>query len=84
MIVLMKLRDSPKRLSRLRRDVGGMSRRALSQTLYKLEQEGAIIETRTVTIPPTVKYEITDIGRTLLERISALPATSKGTRRRGP
>ncbi|MES5486531.1 winged helix-turn-helix transcriptional regulator, partial [Bradyrhizobium sp. INPA03-11B] len=62
MIVLMKLRDGPKRLSRLRRDVGGMPQRALTRTLHKLEQEGAIIETRTVTIPPTVKYEITDIG----------------------
>lgn len=65
-IVLMKLRDGPKRLSRLRREVGGIPQYELTQTLSKLEQEGAVLEKRVLSIPPSVKYELTDVGHDLL------------------
>ncbi|MBR0766456.1 winged helix-turn-helix transcriptional regulator [Bradyrhizobium japonicum] len=67
-IVLMTLRDGPKRLSRLRREADGIPQRVLLQTLDRLEQEGSITEQRALTTPPTVKYQLTGSGRALLER----------------
>ena len=64
-IVLVKLRDVPKRFSRLSREVDGMSPRALTLTLRKLEQKGLVIRRMFVTIPPRVEYELTDGGRDL-------------------
>ncbi|WP_442894647.1 winged helix-turn-helix transcriptional regulator [Bradyrhizobium sp. AZCC 1577] len=76
-IVLLKLREGPKRLSRLRREVVGLPQHALSQTLRKLEQEGAVAERRALTIPPSVKYELTDVGRSMLESAAVGSARAK-------
>jgi len=64
-IVLVKLRDVPKRFSRLSREVDGISPRALTLALRKLEQKGLVIRRMFVTIPPRVEYELTDGGRDL-------------------
>ena len=44
-----------------------MSHRMLTLTLRALEREGVVSRTAYATIPPKVEYELTDLGRSLIE-----------------
>src|SRR5438477_11568106 len=70
--VVALLRDGPKRFSELRRLVEGVSQRMLTLTLRGLERDGLVERSVEPTIPPRVDYELTDLGRTLLEPVMAL------------
>lgn len=71
-LVVALLGDGSKRFSELRRTIEGISQRMLTLTLRGLERDGLITRTVYPTIPPRVDYELTPMGRTLLEPISAL------------
>ena len=60
------------RFSELRRSIDGISQRMLTLTLRGLERDGLITRLVTPTIPPRVDYELTKLGRTLLEPVSGL------------
>jgi DNA-binding HxlR family transcriptional regulator len=60
------------RFSELRRSIDGISQRMLTLTLRGLERDGLVRRTAYPTIPPRVDYELTRLGRTLLEPIQAL------------
>ncbi len=62
----------PVRFNELKRRIGGISQKILSQQLRKLERSG-LLERRMVPGRALgVEYEITPLGRTLHEPISAL------------
>lgn len=71
-LILMALRDGPRRFSELRRDVPGISQRMLTLTLRALERDGFVLRTVTPTIPPRVDYAVTELGRSLQEPVIAL------------
>ena len=60
------------RFNELRRSIGGISQRMLTLTLRGLERDGLVTRTVFPTIPPRVDYELTPLGRDLLEPVSAL------------
>jgi DNA-binding HxlR family transcriptional regulator len=62
------------RFNELRRSIGGISQRMLTLTLRGLERDGLITRTVFPTIPPRVDYELTTLGRDLLDPVSALGA----------
>ena len=64
--------DGPMRFSDLRRSIEGISQRMLTLTLRGLERDGLVTRTVFPEIPPRVEYELTRLGKTLLEPISAL------------
>jgi DNA-binding HxlR family transcriptional regulator len=66
------LRDGPLRFNALRRSIEGISQRMLTLTLRGLERDGLVTRTIFPTIPPRVDYELTDLGRTLLEPVLAI------------
>nr|WP_053188501.1 helix-turn-helix domain-containing protein [Pseudomonas thivervalensis] len=66
------LREGPKRFNELKREVAGVSQRMLTLTLRGLERDGLVTRTVFATIPPRVDYELTELGRTLLEPVMAL------------
>jgi DNA-binding HxlR family transcriptional regulator len=72
--VVALLRDGSKRFSELRRSIEGVSQRMLTLTLRGLERDGLVTRTVEPTIPPRVDYELTNLGRTLLDPILALAA----------
>jgi DNA-binding HxlR family transcriptional regulator len=55
----------PMRYSELLRLLAGVSQKMLTQTLRSLERDGLITRTVTPTVPVTVTYELTDLGRSL-------------------
>jgi DNA-binding HxlR family transcriptional regulator len=71
-LVVALLRHRPRRFSELRRSIEGVSQRMLTLTLRGLERDGLVKRTVEPTIPPRVDYELTVLGRTLLEPVSAL------------
>ncbi len=71
-LVLAALKDGPQRFNMLRRRLEGITQKALTQTLRRLERNG-IIERRVLPgSPVAVEYEITPLGRTLREPFLAL------------
>lgn len=71
-LVIMLLSERPRRFNELKRSVGDVSQRMLTLTLRELEREGLVTRTMFPTIPPRVDYELTELGRSLLEPVMAL------------
>jgi DNA-binding HxlR family transcriptional regulator len=71
-LVVTRLGGGTMRFSELRRELHGISQKMLTTTLRGLERDGFVTRTVTPTIPPRVDYELTDLGRDLLEPVSAL------------
>jgi DNA-binding HxlR family transcriptional regulator len=55
----------PMRYSELAHRISGVSQKMLTQTLRSLERDGLLTRTVTATVPVTVTYELTDLGRSL-------------------
>ncbi len=70
--IIGSLKDGPVRFNELRRRIEGISQRMLTITLRGLERDGLVKRTLFPTIPPRVDYELTDMGRSLLEPVMAL------------
>lgn len=60
------------RNSQLKRALGDISQKMLTQTLRKLEDCGIVNRIVYNQIPPKVEYELTELGSSLLEPIQAL------------
>ena len=74
------LGDGPMRFSDLRRSIEGISQRMLTLTLRGLERDGLVSRTVFPGIPPRVVYELTKLGKTLLDPISALAEWAEAQR----
>src|SRR5437667_12179938 len=70
--VIMTLIGGPQRFNELKRTIGGISQRMLTLTLRGLERDGLVTRTVFPTIPPRVDYELTKLGRSLLEPVSGI------------
>ena len=60
------------RYSDLQASIPGISQRMLTQTLKQLERDGLITRTAYPEVPPRVEYALTDLGRSLLDAVTAL------------
>lgn len=71
-LILGLLFAGPKRFNQLRREIEGVSQKVLSQTLKSLQRDGLIDRRAFATVPVTVEYSITPLGRTLAATVDAL------------
>jgi DNA-binding HxlR family transcriptional regulator len=71
-LVLGLLEGEPVRFNQLRRGVEGLSQKMLSQTLKSLERDGLVHRRAFATVPVTVEYSITPLGRTLSATLDSL------------
>jgi DNA-binding HxlR family transcriptional regulator len=71
-LALGLLRNGPVRFNRLRRSIEGVSQKMLSQTLKSLERDGLVHRRAFATVPVTVEYSLTPLGRTLSSTLDAL------------
>jgi DNA-binding HxlR family transcriptional regulator len=72
MLVLVLLGGRAHRYNELHRSVEGISQRMLTRTLRALEHDNLVTRTVHPTVPPSVEYDLTPLGRSLLEPVSAL------------
>ena len=70
--VVRSLADGPRRFTEIKHLINGISQRMLTLTLRGLERDGFVTRTVTPTIPPRVDYELTEIGRTLIEPLNTI------------
>ncbi|MBD5657162.1 MAG: helix-turn-helix transcriptional regulator [Candidatus Eremiobacteraeota bacterium] len=68
---------APVRFTELRRAIGGISQKMLTQTLRDLERDGLVVRMMFPVIPPRVEYSLTPLGMTLDEPLRALSAWSE-------
>lgn len=71
-LLIAALEGGPRRFSQLLRTVDGISQKMLTQTLRSLQTDGLVLRTVHPEIPPRVEYELTDLGRSLLDPLRAL------------
>jgi DNA-binding HxlR family transcriptional regulator len=73
MPILWRLnRSDPWRYSELKRDLGNVSHKMLSQQLKELERDGFITRFAYPVVPPKVEYALTDKGRLTIPALQAL------------
>ena len=70
--IIWYLGAGPRRFNELRGDVGDVSAKVLSARLRRLAGEGVVERRVMPTAPPSVEYELTDLGRELLPAVEAI------------
>ena len=78
-LILTHLRTGPGRFNQLRRDIGGISQKALSQSLRKLERDGLVNREAFATVPVTVEYSLTALGLSLAALVDPLAAWAEAS-----
>lgn len=74
MMVLVVLDGGPLRFNAIKRQLEGITQKALTQCLRRLERNGLISRRVLAGSPVAVQYEITPLGRTLQTPFKALYA----------
>ena len=67
LLVIATLHDQRMRFTELQQRIPGVSQRMLSLTLRHLERDGLVSRTAYAEVPPRVEYELTNVGRTLID-----------------
>jgi len=71
-LLIVALVPGTKRFQQLKREIGGITQKMLTQTLRSLERNGLVERRAYATVPPRVEYTLTRLGHTLSETLEAL------------
>lgn len=71
-LVLVALSTGTYRFGELRRKIGGVSEKMLSQTLHTLESDGMVARHARDIVPPHVEYSLTPLGAEAAEHMAAV------------
>ena len=71
-LIIDLLGEGPRRFGALRRAIGGISQKMLTQTLRNLERDGLVARRVYPTTPPSVEYSLTPLGATLATPIAEI------------
>lgn len=71
-LILKNLEEGPRRFGVLKRMIGDISQRMLTQTLRDLQRDGLIQRTVYPTVPPSVDYRLTKLGQSLMDPLEHL------------
>ena len=71
-LTLARVHDNRARFSGLDKTVPGISQRMLTLTLRNLERDGLVSREVFPEIPPRVEYELTTLGKSLLQPLDGL------------
>ncbi len=70
--IIWHLRAGPRRFSELKSDIPPVSSKVLSARLSELEERGVLSRHVRPTSPPSVEYELTELGRELIPALEAI------------
>lgn len=71
-LVLLVLLDGTHRFSQMRRRIGGVSEKMLTQTLQQLEKDGFVKRVSYPVVPPHTEYSLTPLGQEISLRVQSL------------
>lgn len=71
-LIILALEDGPMRFSAIKRTIGDVTQRVLTESLRALERDGHLTRHVKAGPPIEVSYALTDRGRALLERLRPL------------
>ncbi len=71
-LIVGALEAKTKRFGELRREIGGVSQKMLTQTLRGLERDGIVNRKVYAAVPPKVEYSLTELGQTLVGILHAI------------
>ncbi len=71
-LIIGLLGEKTHRFGELRRSIPDISQRMLTQTLKDLQRDGLVDRTVFATVPPSVEYKLTPLGRSLLSPLGIL------------
>ncbi len=71
-LILLSLEDGPMRFNQVKRVIGDITQRVLTENLRKLEHDGYIERTVLDGPPLGVEYALTDLGRSLVEQLAPI------------
>jgi DNA-binding HxlR family transcriptional regulator len=72
MPILWRLKDRTWRYGELKRSLGRVSHKMLTQQLRELESDGLVTRTVRAVVPPHVEYAITGLGRDAIPAVDVL------------
>jgi DNA-binding HxlR family transcriptional regulator len=64
-LIIQKIATKTYRFGELNREIGGISKKVLSETLRSLECNGFIIRKEYLVLPLKVEYSLTELGKSL-------------------
>ncbi len=70
--VLYVLKQSTKRYSEIQREIPGISKKMLTQTLRRLEHDGIVNRKVYPVVPPKTEYKLTIFGMELIKPLQAM------------
>ena len=71
-LIITALAERPYRFGELKREIGDISQRMLTQTLRDLQADGLVERRVFPTKPPSVEYRLSPLGRSFLPPLTAL------------
>ena len=72
LLILRNLMHRPWRFNELRRSIGGISPKVLTDSLRSLEEDGIVVRTVYAEVPPRVEYSLSELGETLRPILTAI------------
>ena len=74
LLILLSLQGRRRRFMEIKRSIGDITQRVLTQTLRRLERDGYVNRQVHPTSPPTVEYWLTPMGESVLTPMGKLVA----------
>lgn len=76
-MALAELAPGPRRYRELERSLEGISQRMMTLTLRRLERDGHVLRHVEPTVPPSVTYELSALGRSFALEVASLVVWSR-------
>ena len=77
-IIVRDLLTGTKRFGELKKCVGNITQKVLTQNLRTMEENGLVIRKVYAQVPPKVEYTLTDLGRSLQPILSSMYQWGEG------
>jgi DNA-binding HxlR family transcriptional regulator len=77
-LVLVALRDGPRRFAEMHKIIGGITQKMLTQNLRSMERDGLNSRKVYPVVPPKVEYKLSPLGESLAPVLNAIVDWSHG------